>query len=194
MNPSLRPALGSLAAMAALSLAPSAHAQVTLSSISHVTVVNSDLRSFDIDGDGTDDFWVNTTFATPTLAPTDGANTVYSVFDNSVGETLQLFANGDTIFANGGTSTELGFDLFTGSTGYVGVNFQRGGQSFAGWVLFDLTAGNGDVVIDSAGWQATYGADIAAGATPVPEPATTAATAGVLAGLAVWLRRRRAAR
>lgn len=195
MNLSLRPALGSLAAMAALSLAPAAHAQATLSSISHVTVAADDLRYFDIDGDGTDDFWVNNTFATPTLSPADGSNNaIYSVFANGIGQTIQPFAFGETIFTNGGTSAEFGFDLFTGSSGYVGVNFERGGQTYAGWVLFDLTAGSGgDVVIESAGWQATYGADITAGAaTPVPEPATTAAGLGLAAGLAAWLRRRKA--
>lgn len=194
MNLSLRPALGSLAAMAALSLAPAAKAQVTLSTLSNVTVAYDNTFDFDIDGDGNMDFWVNNVYAIATLNPLDGANTIFSVFSNGIGETIQPLAFGDTVFVNGGTSAELGFDLLSGNTGYVGVNFQRSGQTYAGWVLFDLTAGeNADLVIKSAAWQATPGASLAAGATTaVPEPATTAAAFGLLAGLAAWLRRRKA--
>ena len=189
MNPSLRPALGSLAAMAALSLPLSAQAQATLSSISNLTVQNGDYTGLDLDGDGTTDFYVNN--ITAVFRSADVGDMMFS--NAGSGVSLQPFAFGSTIAAAGDTTNDLDFSLLTGETGYIGVSFENITGTHAGWLLLDLTASNGDIVIDSAGWEATAGASIAAGSpAAVPEPATAAAGLGLLAGLAAWFRRRRA--
>jgi hypothetical protein len=176
--------------MAALTLPLAAKAQVTISNLSNITVAKNGLLDVDIDGDGTFDFFINNAHETPTFGPeTDGA----LIFSNGGSNVdVAAFNLGDPISTGADGNTDLGFGAISGGTGYIGVNFVVGGTTHTGWLLFDLTASNGDVVLESAGWQATADADINAGdPAAVPEPANVATGLGLVAGLAAWLRRRR---
>lgn len=189
MNPSLRPALGSLAALAALSLTPSTKAQVTMSSISNLTVQNGDLAALDIDGDGTTDFYLNniTQFFTP-------ADTGDSLFSNAgLGSSPREFSFGESITGVADATGPVPLNDVLGDLAYFGLSFQHDGSTHNAWIQVDMTSVTGAFIVDSAAWEATADTAIAAGATAVPEPATTAASLGLLAGLAAWLRRRRRA-
>lgn len=109
-----------------------------------------------------------------------------------------------TIIGSGSTyaSTEAGSEghlgtnpgQFVASTdGYLGFRFtpSGGGGPYYGWMRLSLTVNTSGALIRDWGYDTT-GAPIAAGATPVPEPATYAcATVMALAGFAGIRRWRR---
>lgn len=188
MSQSLRPSLGSLAAMMAMALPVATNAQVIVSNIANVGFANGSV-GVDIDGNGANDFQL---FANGTIAEISALVGGNLIFSN--GMYVDVFTNGAAIAPASANNAAAEFDTLTGSTGYVGVSFQRAGQAHAGWLLFDFTGGTGNPVnggiLTSAAWQSTAGASLAAGA--IPEPAEAAAGFGLLAGLAAWFRRRRA--
>lgn len=190
MNPSLRPSLGSLAALVAMAMPVAAKAQVMVSSIENLGLVNGSLN-IDIDGNGANDFQL---FANGTYARIDAIDGANRIFSN--GAYVTVFAPGDIITPAAADATSSSFDSLTGGTGYVGVSFQRDGEAHAAWLHFDFTAaavGNPwDGTLTAAAWESTASAGIAAGAA-IPEPAHVATGFGLMAGLAAWFRRRRTA-
>ena len=181
----MKNSIGSLAALVAFAApavaglppAPVAadfnHVAVSLSESTHI--------DFDIDGDNTNDFYVYGNFGSGlrivAYSPTTFSSTTFgSFFSTSSG--LSTVA---VVFAN--------------QTAYYGFDFVTGGQTHAGWVLFDTNSSAPEVV--GGGWQATSGASVLVGSpTPpaaVPEPSSFALLAGAAAmGGALVSRRRRA--
>jgi hypothetical protein len=85
---------------------------------------------------------------------------------------------------------------FRDTLGFVGIRFKDGADIYYGWMRVSISNYNNSdfmaVIIDWA-YENTPGVGIRAGATPIPEPTTTAMLlAGAAAGLAVLRRRRRA--
>ncbi len=187
MNPSLRPALGSLAAMAAMAFPLTAKSQVVVSpTLTNVTIPLFTTRNIDFDNNGITDFVINNNSQF-----VFGYNSANLLFSN--GSSLRVFNFGDTIGPTGDTSSSRDFNLLTGGSGYIGVTvFGNDGEQHAGWIHFDLTGGGGSIKIINAAYEATPGVSIAAGATTsIPEPANVATGIGLVAGLMAWMRRRR---
>src|SRR5688572_25450822 len=138
MNSSLRPSLGSLAAMAALTLPAASPAQVVMSALENVGFANGSSITLDIDGDLTNDFSL---FANSSHASITRIGATNGIFWN--GSSVDVFSNGSTIgpvFANEAASVD--FDMLTGSSGYVGVYFKRGDNTHAAWLHFDFSSGD----------------------------------------------------
>lgn len=76
-----------------------------------------------------------------------------------------------------------------GTTGYIGVQFDMSTSPLFGWVHMSYNADKSITVYDFA-YNAS-GGGIAAGAGAVPEPASSAAIAGLLAGTALLFAKRR---
>ncbi len=190
MSPSLRPSFGSLAALtAAIALPSAAKSQVVMSALSNVSFVNESSVDLDIDGNGTADFKLFANSYSPLYNITP--YNLSRIFAN--GSYVRVFDSGETI-GFGATGTYQTFDTIMGSTGYVGVNFERDGQLNAAWLFFDFSAGGSDPSqwkLTSAAWESTAGASITAGASAIPEPAQAAVGLGLVAGMMAWLRRRR---
>jgi hypothetical protein len=77
---------------------------------------------------------------------------------------------------------------FRGQNAYMGVEFQRAGDTHYGWVLLNIVDGQPSGQIESWAWETRPGVAILAGA--VPEPSTWALLI-LGGGLFVWFRRER---
>ncbi len=187
----MKNSIGSLAALAAFA-APAFAAPLpppVAADFSHVPVSLSDTTpiDFDIDGDGTDDFYVYGNFGNGLHIIAHGATTFSDGFSGGLTADSESFPN--DISFSGNTV------IFSDETVYLGFSFTAGstGQAHAAWVLFDTNSAAPMVV--GGGWQTIQGEHVVVG-TPsaVPEPASFAALAGlgVLAG-ALATRRRRSA-
>jgi hypothetical protein len=139
---------------------------------------------FDVDGDGTNDF---TFFANSASLSGIGGNQIFIL----TGSTVRTYSFNSTITPTDTSLGSVSLSSMSGQTGYIGVTFTHASATYTGWVQFDFTSGFSHAVIDSAGWDATPGASIAAGAAAIPEPADVAAGMGVFALAAAWWRRRR---
>jgi hypothetical protein len=76
---------------------------------------------------------------------------------------------------------------FVGQHAYMGVEFQRAGNTYYGWVLLQIASDAAFGAIDSWAWETRSGTPILAGA--VPEPSTFALL--LISGTALWALRRR---
>ena len=182
----MKNSIGSLAALAAFAapvLATPAPPQAA--SFSHVPVSFSDETThinFDIDGDGTNDFYVY-------------GNHGFSILVGLLGSTMHA---GDdslpygSVFSPGSASLTWEPTLFADAYSYIGFSFVSGGQTHAAWVLFDLDADAPEVA--GGGWQPFANSSIVVGQpgiAAVPEPSSLAALAGAAALGGALLRRRR---
>jgi MYXO-CTERM domain-containing protein len=192
MHSSLRPSLGSLAAMVAITMPTTLDAQVVNSTFSNLTFANGSL-SIDLDNNGQADFSL---FANAGLASLNAFNNgSVHLFPNGIYLSEYTFGSEITAWGDGNSGE---FGALSGHTGYVGVVFERSGDLHAGWLQFDFTGTDDgpwtDGILLAGAWEATPEASIAAGATAVPEPAHAAAGLGLLAAVGAWFRRRRASR
>ena len=179
----MKNSIGSLAALAAFAIPAVLDAATQVAAFDNVTLPyeNSGSVDFDLDGDGTQDFYV---------------------FSNSIFVGLEAY--GDNLFTSGpvtygsfistadpNTSFLLLEEVDTPpsfGTGYLGLTFMTGGQPHIGWILLDYS-GVPKLAVSGA-WESDAGQSISVGA--IPEPATTAALSGAGALiLALGMRRRR---
>ena len=180
----MKNSIGSLAALAAFAVPAVVEAAPQVASFGNVALPyeTSGAIDFDVDGNGTNDFYV---------------------FSNSIFVGLEAY--GSTLFTDSAVS--FGSVVSTGDpttqfllleevgvpsigTSYFGISFTRDAQTHTGWVLFDFT-GDPKLAV-SGGWESAAGQSISVGA--VPEPSAFAALAGAGALAVVCFRRRRKSR
>lgn len=181
----MKNSIGSLAALAAFA-APAVVQAVPLpsdvreASFSNTPISLSDENpiDFDIDGDGTADFFVY---------GNDGFAIRIDPYDPAAFSSEGAVSFGSTFTIDGATRFHNSI-IEENTLTYYGFSFTTGGQTHAAWVQFDTNELNPVVV--GGGWQATPGLGITVGV--IPEPSTAGAFAGAAALLgALAVRRRR---
>ena len=183
----MKNSIGSLAALAAFAApALAVPTPPQAASFSHVPVSFSDETThinFDIDGDGTNDFYVY---------GNHGGGIFVGLLNGTMHSGEGTLSYGDS-FSPSSASFDWEPILFSGDHAYIAFSFAVGGLPHASWVLFDLDAGSPEVA--GGGWQPFANASIVVGQpeiAAVPEPSSLAALAGVAAlGGALLQRRRR---
>lgn len=178
----MKNSIGSLAALAAFAIPASMEAAPVAASFTNLALPYDTSGSVDIDldGNGTNDFYV---------------------FSNSIFVGLESY--GDTLFTDspqsfgglvstGGPTTlfllleEVGVPSI--GTSYFGISFTRSGQTHTGWLLLDFT-GDPKLAVSGA-WESVAGESISVGSA-IPEPSAVAAMAGAGALVLALGRRRR---
>lgn len=174
----MKNSIGSLAALSAVVAPAFVEAAPQVADFANVPVSLSDGTpiDFDIDGDGTQDFFVYGNFGSglrvAVYSPTLRSASEVAFGNNFAPADATL--NGDTV-------------VWTDDPAYYGFSFVTGGQTHAAWVHFDTNTAA--PVVSGGAWEMTPGASIQVGA--IPEPASVAALAGVGALLGAAARRRR---
>ena len=176
----LKKSLGSLAAVAALAPTQQATAAIVFSTFSNVPAVGN----IDIDGNGVDDFSLNSSGGLFGLL---GPNATAVDLSSD-----PIFFIPDSSSVNGSFNFESFPDISPvigdGST-YLGVRFDRGGDTHYGYLAFDIPTTFNTGTLLGGGWQSTPldGASV----KPVPEPATFTLLAGGLTLMTASRRRRK---
>lgn len=81
---------------------------------------------------------------------------------------------------------------WTGATGYLGVSFQNITGTHYGWIKVQTNGNASTITVLAAAFEATAGQSITAGASAVPEPATSAALLALgAAGLVAYRQRKK---
>jgi hypothetical protein len=176
----IKKSIGSLAAIAAL---VANHQTSAITNIS--PIVNQDASlSADVDGDGTDDFWLNSGL----LLEPAGVIQNTATFD---GSTLFTFFEGDVINSSWPFQTFADLSSIVGSgPTYIGIRFDRSGSTHLGYLLIDLPTNlpeEGTII--GGGWESDPGDGVLIVA--VPEPGHVALFGGALALAVAAVRRRR---
>lgn len=193
------PALGSLAAVAALLAATSADAGIPTGSVSvSSTVSNKALTNgatLDINGDTVNDFYIS--FFNSQVLRISGYGTNATSNSGTNDGYIGTFTAAVPLNQAIGASTTWGTTTALGSIGYAGpgtdyyagVRFVIGPNTHYGWVRFNIPQVSGWVgsTAVSAAWETVAGVNIAAGAMPVPAPGAAA----VLLGAGLLRRRQR---
>jgi hypothetical protein len=186
------PALGSLAAVAALLAATSADAGIPTGSVSvSSTVSNTALTNgatLDINGDTVNDFYIS--FFNSQVLRISGYGTNATSNSGTNDGYIGTFTAAVPLNQAIGASTTWGTTTALGSIGYAGpgtdyyagVRFAIGANTHYGWVRFTIPQVSGWVgsTAVSAAWQTVAGLDIAAGAVPAPGAVTVLLGAGLL--------------
>lgn len=182
----MKNSIGSLAALAAFTApvlveAAPYQSDVRAASFSNVSVSLSENTpiDFDINGDGTAEFFVYGNF---------GSAIRIDPYDPATHSSMNELSFGSTFEIADGTKT-VNSIIWSDTIAYYGFSFVTGGETHAAWVQFDVNSTNPVVV--GGGWQASPGLGITVGAIPEPSTFGALAGAGALVG-ALALRRRRA--
>jgi hypothetical protein len=180
----MKNSIGSLAALAAIATPALATPSIPESADFYqvpVSLTDETPVNFDIDGDGTTDFYVYGNFG----------DALRIEFDTPTLISVSPVNFGDTFFIEDDTSSGSQL-VWADETAYYGFSFVTGGQTHAAWVHFDASSSAPLVV--SGGWQTFPGGGITVG-TPaaVPEPSSYAVLAGAAALIGVVASRRRSA-
>ena len=175
LHPASRPmknSIGSLAALAAFTIPAAMEAAPAAASFSNLALPYDTAGSVDVDmdGDGTNDFYIFSNSVFVRLEAYD--NTMFTDTPRSFGS---LVSTGDP-----NTSSleleEVGVPSIGAS--YFGISFTRSGQTHTGWLLLDFT-GDPKLAVSGA-WETVVGESISVGSA-VPEPSAAAALAGAAA-------------
>ncbi len=191
--------LGTLAAVASLSAAPCTNAAVEISPFSNVALTANVERTFDVDGDGTDDIGISVRYnnGSPSqiIFPSGGGLSKDEYFLTTGPATYladALGAGASVGLASDYQSSNIDLDNFSEGTFYAGFYFypDDGADLHFGYLEIEapdefLADGNG-VVIGGA-WESVKETPITT--APVPEPSTYAATGGLLAVGLAFIRR-----
>lgn len=176
----LKKSLGSLAAVAALAPTQQATAATVFSTFSNVPAVTT----IDIDGNGVDDFDLNSSGG---LEPLVGGNETAVDLSSD-----PLFFTPNSSSVNGSFNfasfPDISSVIGEGAT-YLGVRFDREGTTHYGYLAFDIPTTFNTGTLLGGGWETIplNGASV----KPVPEPATFTMLAGGLALLTASRRRRK---
>lgn len=112
----------------------------------------------------------------------------------NAGEMIDGFSSFDSGNYGLATSSEGSYgDWSVGSSGFAGLKFSDGGDTLYGWA--QITYGTSkEIILHDFAYESLAGVGILAGdtvGTAIPEPGTTAAFAGLIAGSAAAFGRRR---
>lgn len=199
-------ALYTAAAGSALTLAPDAEAAIIYSGLQNITVSNG-ITYLDLDGNAASDFFASAfTFGAATgsarlarlglNAVVYGPGAVRRLSSGATIGTAESFRGGGflrNVYSGALLQGTWPGGSPTATTGFAGVQFDRGGDTHFGWIRIQLQTGaNGQptemTIVDWA-WEDTAGTAITTG--QVPEPSSVVLLGMGAAGLAA-LRRRRA--